>query len=75
MNDALSANIRNERVRIDFDESTGLDDIAIADVTMFRMQWVRKGLVWVCAYTVERPDGYRFWLRSKRKIKGNFEGP
>ncbi len=57
-------------VRIDSDKKGDLDDIAIDDVTMFRMEWMDSGSVWICAYTEENPDGHRFWLNSPRKITG-----
>ena len=60
-------------VRIDLDDRDNLDDIAISDVTMFRMEWMSNHTVWVCAYTKDNPDGYRFWLNSKKKIKGHQE--
>ena len=61
-------------VRIDNDVKGNLDDIAISDVTLFRMEWMDKDIVWVCAYTKDNPDGHRFWLRSGKPIKGRYEG-
>lgn len=56
--------------RIDNDDKGKLDDIAISDVSMFRMERMDKGAWWIAVYY---EDGSRdvFWLRSKSKIEGN----
>lgn len=61
-----------ESVRIDKDEG-GIDDVAISDVTMFRMERMNNGCFWICAYTKENTDGFRFWLNARGKITATQE--
>lgn len=61
--------------RIDYDRGN-LDDVVVPDVELFRMEWMDKGSVWLRCYRKGKPDVI-FWLKSKRKIKGQheIEGP
>jgi hypothetical protein len=55
--------------RIDYNSRGDLDDIAISDVTMFRMDRMDSGVFWLRCYRDGKP-GVIFWLRSMRKITG-----
>ena len=58
--------------RIDYDEKKNLDDVAISDVTLFRMEWMASGSVWIKCYREGKPDVV-FWLNSSRKITGQHD--
>lgn len=52
----------------------GMDDVAVRDVTMFRMEWMDDNAVWICCY-VNQPDRERvvFHLSAGGKISGIFD--
>lgn len=58
--------------RIDIDSNGELDDVAISDVSMFRLERMDKGVWWMCVY-YEGGGRDTFWLRSKKKISANHE--
>jgi len=53
--------------RIDSDER-GVDDVAIENVKMFRMERMDNGCFWIRCYGVDGHD-HVFWVRSSRQIK------
>jgi hypothetical protein len=58
--------------RIDLDDAGRLDDVAISDVSMFRLERMDTGTWWVAVYY---EDGGRdtFCLHSKKKIDAHHE--
>ena len=58
--------------RIDYDDNGNLDDVALGDVEMFRLEYMDDRTIWIA---VIRKDGTEdvFWLRSGKKIKGHHE--
>jgi len=60
--------------RIDNDDQGELDDVAVSHVSMFRMEWMSDGCVWIRLYRDQKgKDDLVFWLNSKGKIKGKAE--
>jgi hypothetical protein len=57
--------------RIDFTKSGELDDVAISDVEMFRLEYMDTGSVWIRLYMRDGKD-HVFWLNSSRAIKGDY---
>lgn len=58
--------------RIDYDSNGNLDDIAVSTVSMFRMEWMNDGCVWIRLYREGKND-LVFWLNSDTKIVGERE--
>jgi hypothetical protein len=58
--------------RIDHDESGELDDVVLNDVSMFRLERMDSGNIWIKCYRDGKPDVV-FRLRSARKILGSYE--
>jgi|HubBroStandDraft_1064217.scaffolds.fasta_scaffold61390_4 hypothetical protein len=58
--------------RIDYDQSGDLDDVVLNDVSVFRMERMDNGLIWIRCYRVGKPDVV-FWLGSQSKITGRHE--
>ena len=58
--------------RIDHNDE-GLDDVAISDVKMFRLERMDNGAFWLCCYY---EDGGRdvFWLTTKKRGKTKITG-
>lgn len=61
-----------DEARIDYDSRGDLDDIAIQEVTMFRMERMGTGRFWVRCYRNGKPD-IVIYLTSARKIIGSHE--
>jgi hypothetical protein len=64
--------VANAPDRIDYDERKNLDDVVVNDVSMFRMEWMDDGCVWIKCYCEGKPDVV-FWLNSKKRITGRHE--
>jgi hypothetical protein len=57
--------------RIDYTER-GLDDVAVGPVSLFRMEWMGDGEVWILLYRDGAPS-IRFALSAASKITGFHE--
>jgi hypothetical protein len=57
--------------RIDYTER-GLDDVAVGPVSLFRMEWMGDGKVWILLYRDGKPS-IRFSLSAASKIAGFHE--
>lgn len=55
--------------RIDYGGDGNLDDIAISNVEMFRMEWMDDNSVWIKCYRDGKPDVV-FHLNARGKITG-----
>lgn len=68
---ALASEATNDEDRIDYDDGN-LDDVAIANVSMFRLEYMADNNVWIRCYRSGQPDVV-FWLQARGKIKGLHE--
>lgn len=60
--------------RIDNDDDGKLDDVVVSHVSMFHMEWMNDGCVWIRLYRDQKGrDDLVFWLNSKKKITGRVE--
>lgn len=55
-----------------YDDAGNLDDVAVSNVEMFRLEYMDRNRVWLCCY---KPDGTRvsFWLSARGSINGHHE--
>ncbi len=58
--------------RIDYDGSGNLDDVAISDVELFRLEYMDAKTVWIRLYRKDEKD-IVFWLGARGKITGRHE--
>lgn len=58
--------------RIDYDSKGNLDDVAVSDVSMFRLEYMDRGQIWIRLYRDDASD-IVIRLSSPRKIKGMHE--
>jgi hypothetical protein len=55
--------------RIDYDETGNLDDVAVSDVELFRLEYMDDNSVWIRLYRHDKPD-IVIWLGAAGKITG-----
>ncbi len=61
-----------DKTRIDYDHKGDLDDVAISDVTMFRLEYMDNNRIWIRCYLEDREDVI-INLSSNSKINGVVE--
>lgn len=57
--------------RIDYEDGC-LDDVVVHDVDLFRLEYMRKGLIWIRCYRTGKPD-IIIWLDARGAIIGRHE--
>lgn len=55
--------------RIDYDDAGNLDDVVIANVRVFRLEYMDDSRIWICLYRANKPD-LVFHLEAASKIAG-----
>jgi hypothetical protein len=56
--------------RIDYDDAGNLDDVAIENVWMFRLEYMDDNRIWIRLYRDNKPD-LVFYLEVAGKIAGS----
>ncbi len=57
--------------RIDYSDDGNLDDVAIENVDMFRLEYMAGNCIWIRCYRKDENGGdVVFWLNAKGKITG-----
>jgi hypothetical protein len=56
--------------RIDYDDAGNLDDVAIENVLMFRLEYMDDNRIWIRLYRDNKPD-LVFHLEAAGKIAGS----
>jgi hypothetical protein len=56
--------------RIDYDDAGNLDDVAIENVRMFRLEYMDDNRIWIRLYRDNKPD-LVFHLEAAGKIAGS----
>ena len=55
--------------RIDYDDAGNLDDVVIANVRVFRLEYMDDSRIWIRLYRANKPD-LVFHLEAASKIAG-----
>ena len=55
--------------RVDYDETGNLDDVAVSDVSLFRLEYMDDNRIWIRLYRKGTPD-LVIHLESAGKISG-----